>query len=289
MTRLGRSADNASVTGTPIGDPRFPILGTARRVVPRAVLQLRLDSGQFGYVQYICPGWHAPVIRVLPGVYEEPLPGPELRTLVAGPSLFRTQYGIDREWRRSGARVVANLRVPGYEAGMPPFRMDACAAADTRCWVKLPDGGHLSNPQYVAAHPDVDFDALPLWAIPFFGTLSWQMETQWTPRDANLNGLNLRPRSRQPAKPIEPEAARQRRRVVTSYLAVFPTEQDASAAAEELGEKGLRAELRYDGDMEWFLSFRRPGLPDAETEVTITEVAARHRGYFDGNLVGPFA
>jgi len=85
------------------------------------------------------------------------------------------------------------------------------------------------------------------------------------------------------------KAVGKRRRVFTSYLAVFPTEHDAAAAAEELGESGMHVEFGYDiDDMEWCLSFRRPGLADAEIEGIITGAAARHGGYFDRNLVGPF-
>ena len=53
-----------------------------RRGQPGAVLQLALMNGDFGYVQYVCPGWFGSVIRVLRGTYSEPLDEKGLRRLV---------------------------------------------------------------------------------------------------------------------------------------------------------------------------------------------------------------
>lgn len=268
-----------------------PPLGVFRRGDPGAVLQLKLDNGQFGYIQYICPGWFAPAIRVLPGTYDEPLGERELRRLVAGPSLFRTQYGIDREWRKSGARVVANLPVPETEVGMPPFRMAAYPADDGGCWVKRTDGSTVSNPQYAADNPGVDFDDLPLWGIPFFGTLSWQMETQWTPRLARGSKLNLPPQPNQSDPAPERVVPAKKRRIHTTYFAVFSAEPDVIAAHEALrDEAGFVAPFGYDEDNEeWFLQLERPGRPDDDVERQLTEIASQHGGHFSGNIVGPFA
>ena len=268
---------------------RYPLeMGEARRVQPGAVIQLKLSSGQFGYVQYACPGWVGPVIRVLPGVYEEPVTGQALRRLVAGPSLFRTQYGIDREWRLSGAQVVATLRAPSDEATMPPFRITGDSPTDARSSVMLPDGSSVSGPQFAAKYPEIEYEALPTWAIPFFGTLSWQMETQWTPRRQRRGALNLEPRPERPGQVVEESVPAKRRRLHTRYLCLFPSEKAATSAAEELRQAGLPVQFGYDEDnTEWFVELELPGRPDAQTEDTLGEVSERHGGYFDGNLVGP--
>jgi len=264
-------------------------LGVFRRGEPGSVLRLRLSNGQFGYVQYVCPGWFGSAIRVLPGTYDESLGEAELRRLVAGPSLFRTQYGIDREWRRSGAKIVARLPIPDAEAGMPPFRMAADPADDEHSWVKRPDGTSVRNPQYAAENPGIDFDSLPLSPVPFFGTLSWMMETQWTPRLAEGLKLNLPDRLEPPAPEPADAAPATKRRVRTSYLAVFPSEQAAVAAHEELRDVGVKAPFGYDEDnLEWFLRFEKLGRPDDVVEAQISEVAQRHGGYLEGHLVGPF-
>ncbi len=270
---------------------RYPLeMGEARRVPLGAVIQLKLSSGQFGYVQYACAGWVGPVIRVLPGVYEEPVTGRALRRLVAGASLFRTQYGIDREWRLSGAQVVATLRVPSDEATIPPFRVTGDSPTDARCWVRLPDGSGVTGPQFAARYPEVEFEAMPTWPIPFFGTLSWMMETQWTPRRQRRGALNLEPRPERPGQVVEEPVPAKRRRLHTRYLCLLPSEKAAVLAAEELRQAGLPVEFGYDEDnMEWFLELELPGRPDGQTAGTLGEVSERHGGYFDGNLVGPFS
>lgn len=267
-----------------------PVLGTFRRGEPGTVLQLKLHSGQIGYVQYICPGWFAPAIRVLPGAYGEPLGEAALRTFVAGASLFRTQYGIDREWRRAGARIIARLPIPKADTGMPPFRMSAHPADEQNCWVMRPDGTTACNPEYAAENPDVDFDGLPLWDIPFFGTLSWMMETQWTPRLARGMSLHLPDRPEPPDREPAAHTPTKKRRLHTTYLAILPSEQATIAAHEELQGVNVKSLFGYDEDNEeWFLRVERPGRPDDEIEAQLRSVAQRYGGYLEGHIVGPFS
>lgn len=266
--------------------------GATSRLRPGTVVELRLDSGEFGYIQYVCPGWFAPVIRVCPGVYDEPLEETELRRLVARPALFMTQFGLDREVGPRRGRVVGVLPIPPGEATIPPFRMAAYPADYERAWVKMPDGSHPRGPAFAARHPDVDFDALPLWDIPFAGTLSWMIETQWTPKLARGEKLNLPDRPTPVNSQPDPPPANTKRRTHTTHLATFEREDDARHAAEALREAGDKlVDVQEDETLvgvEWLLRVVRRGRPDIDFEESFAAMVRDHNGTFEGNLVGPF-
>lgn len=269
------------------------LIGTTRRVGPGDVVEIRLVGGELlAYFQYVCPGWTGPVVRVLPGTYETPLDAEQLRQLVAGPSLFLTQHFIDQAWKESGARVVAQLPIPDAEAGLPPFRSAGEPADNPRSFVRLPDGTSVRNPQFAAEHPDVDFDALPLWAVPVWPTLSRMIETQWTPRQAVGPDRKLPPRpgriSSDATDRSQMRGQSAKSRPQTTYTVVLPSEDATHAAHRELRDGGFFAPYGHDDNLdEWFLEVRTSGPPDAALEAHIDEVARRHGGRYTGNLVGP--
>ena len=268
-------------------------LGLSRLQVG-AVVELTLETGQLGYVQYTCPGWHAPVIRVCPGVFDALVGGVQLVRLVGSPSLFQTQFDIDREVGRRKGRIVATLSVPEAEAGMPPFTIAVIKSEENPDWlmVKEPVGETISGYEFARRHPDVDPRALPMWGIPFYPTLSRMIETQWTPSMAQGNVLNLPDRPGKPDVPVaasEPPTTVRRRPLQTLYYADSDDQTSAEQAASRLQTLGLSAAVEPGEDNEepWVLFASHRGRPNIELEQDLVQIVTECGGTYGGNMVGP--
>lgn len=238
-------------------------------------MQLRLQSGQFAYLQYVCAGWHAPVIRVLPGLFDTAIEQRALRTLVAGPSLFRTQFHLDPSIGRREGRVVARLPIPPADAGMPPFRLSAGSPhRPDLINVVDADGTDLSGTEFLQRHPGADLAMVPLWWIPFYGTLSWMIQEQWIP--AMADGLTLGLPDDEP-KPVPS-------RIRSAYVCSFATLEAVEAGAEAVRELGFRNVKIHqpDGASVWFVDADRPrAVGDAGWERRLQALAAEHGGAYE--------
>lgn len=256
----------------------------ARRLTSGDVVKASVRDGRVAYLQYTCPGWHAPVVRVLPGLFDKPVDGERLRALVAGASLFRTQFRVD-EWHKA---VVVNLPVPVQEADLPPFRFTSASPRPShRGSVKEPDGETVDDFEFLARHPDRAIEDLPLWDIPFAGTLVWMIEDQWTPRCVRGMVLGLKPRADEPeAPPPRPPA---KPRVV--YRLSFPDQLAAMGAVGRLHKLGLLADDVYDEVSEsWMVYAAHDDVhPRADIEAAVQSVADELGGRFEGTLRGPLA
>ncbi len=264
-------------------------LGVAHRAQPGAVIEFRLRTGQLAYAQYVRPGWHAPLIRVLPGVFNEPVDRRTLRALVAGPSQFRTQYHLDATIGRREGRIVASLPIPDGETGMPPFRFSARQTPENTL-VTDPDGFNMNGAEFLQRHPGADLSTMPLWAIPFYGTLSWMIEKHWVPSMARGLTRGIPDDDEEPKPPAAPPDEKpKKRRIHTTHISIFQKRDDAEKAAEAIRELGLKnIEVDQDaGTDEWVVWAQRPGRPDPDTEDQVEQIAAANNGYYDGNMVGP--
>ncbi len=262
--------------------------GHARRAEPGAVIELRLRTGQLAYAQYVRPGWHAPLIRVMPGIFDEPLDRRALRGLIARPSQFRTQYHLDTTIGRREGRIVAHLPVPETESGMPPLRFIADVQPEVGTIIE-PDYAWITGAEYLERHPGADLSTLPLWEIPFYGTLSWMIEKHWVPSMARGLALGIPDDEEPTPAPPPPDEKPKKRRIHTTHISIFQKRDDAEKAAEAIRELGLKnIEVDQDaGTDEWVVWAQRPGRPDPDTEDQVEQIAAANNGYYDGNMVGP--
>lgn len=89
---------------------RRKVFGQSERLAVGAVVLVRLDTGEFGCLQYACPGWFAPVVRVLPGTLRERPEGRGLRRLVEAPTLFVTEFDVDGLIASRQAKMVGSSR-----------------------------------------------------------------------------------------------------------------------------------------------------------------------------------
>jgi hypothetical protein len=271
---------------------RLEVRGASERLSVGAVVEVRLDTGEVAYLQYACPGWHAPIIRALPGTFPLPLQRQDLRRLVGGPVLFVTQFHLDGLITSRQGSVRGQLAVPAIDAGMPFFRTAVPRSErNPDGWGIIDLGGtDLTGQQFAQAHPGIALPSLPLWLIPLQPTLLRMLEAQWTPRLAVGNDLRLPPRPAdfEPAAP----ASKPKPALHTAHVLYFEDDDGATRAAEQLVQEHrfLRADIAESSSPgEWLVWAYRKGRPRDEDTKLAARVAREHGGDYDGNIVGPLS
>jgi hypothetical protein len=273
------------VAVSPIGPPPLSAGGVSRHPAG-TVFELDLNPWQVGYVQLACTGWHAPVIRICPGVFDSSLGVRDVRSLVAGASLFRTQCAIDQIVGARKGRVLGRLPVRDDEATIPPFRILTRGPSDQPS-ITVGDGSTISEDEFRRRYPQAEVAAIPEWAIPFPATLTWMMEVQWTPRIPWSKAPDRPSASWQPDPENDlPVIERPKRRTITTgYLSVFASEDAARLAATEFTRLGFTVETAAD-DLQpgWVVWANRTGRANQQIEADVNHIAAAHLGRYDGHL-----
>jgi hypothetical protein len=244
------------------------------------VLEFTIAANRLAYLQDCGTYWGMGLARFLPGIYEVPLPGIELGSVVARPSLYRGACLTDYLLESGDARVVANMPIPAAEEA-PPDMVTLSLGSDWRkWWVKSSDGAEMPAPDYAARHPGVDIAHLPRMAdVPSVEMLKARFLDGWTP---------ARPA---PADPSKNELARNGTaggritRPRTLYLSFFPSRPLAGEYAVRMRHSGAAVDVAdNEQDGLWKVEIVAEGYFDEELDAIARANTKDLGGTYDGDI-----
>jgi hypothetical protein len=158
----------------------------------RSVVEIPLDSGRYAYAQNLENGYPVPIVRVLPGLFEGPLPLPEIEQMAeSDDTQFLVQFPLMLLIDSRRGRVVTRQVPPEQLCRRPPLRQFVRpSAANPNGWYVIDaDGLDRTETEFAALHPEVDQRDLSLWSVPGTGLFLRMVKAGWTPgmaKDRNL-------------------------------------------------------------------------------------------------------
>jgi hypothetical protein len=196
------------------------------------LFELELVTHGYGYIQYLRPGWHAPLIRAFGAIFKSPAASDQLDQLVLSEPLFVIQAPLEQIASSDSARFVGNRSLVESEQRMPPIRILVVRSAeDPEGWrVKMAEGYSVTGIEFGSRYPDIDQASLPIWDIPSHGLLLRMIETGWNLNRVGNGRLNIAPLPGRPQRPPELKGS-----PVTKFFSYF---QDRSAADSGVPRSG---------------------------------------------------
>jgi hypothetical protein len=228
--------------------------------------------------------FRAAFVRPLPGVYKVALGRKALSALTGGRAQFIIRYPAEQFANILRFSFDGNFDLPARFLYPRPMRTTMLNRTVSK--IRDSDGQKLSPEEYLRKHLGADLEEVGLPLLPMHGLLINMARAAWTPRlqDDDPNWLN---------KLLHGTASGrgQALGVSTSYFQTFASRNHASAAApaanRALEDHVLSVAEPVDlGDM-WSLTLTVSGIPSADDQAILSELAADDGGTYDGNEVGP--
>jgi hypothetical protein len=153
-----------------------------RRARVGSCIQFPVGDGKFSYIHFIGPGIHGDAVRVLPGIYAEPLPVDVVADLVSGGEDFIAQTFVLSVLDLPEAEIVLTRQTRNSSELAPWWVSSPIPPQWKDRWVISFD----RNKQYrmadfSAAYPEINTTNLPETATNGEGVLQDMIRMGWKP------------------------------------------------------------------------------------------------------------
>lgn len=162
-----------------------------------AVIEVAVADG-YRYIHWVGASWHCDLVRVLPGVFSEPLMQTDLELLVGGDEAYKMQVFLRDVLRQPNVRVVHHVEPTASQQVIPAMRVVPRAIdRDPDAWYLVdeytgpqppPTNAHkeleLRGSEYAERHPNADRRQIIPWSIPAQDTFLHMLEIDWRPEQA---------------------------------------------------------------------------------------------------------
>jgi hypothetical protein len=241
------------------------------------VIEVDLPSGRLAYIQDLGQGRGGRLARFLPGKFEIPLRGEQLRSLVRGKSLYSAHCLIEFLLVEEGARIVANLPVPDGEGSIPAMVTMGAPKDWRRWWVTDEDGVRMPAPEYLRSHPGVEItEIVRSDDAPGPKELRARIEAGWTPSNQVEVHFDHAP------MPLS-ERFREVTDPRTEYFMYFRTKEAAVAFVESVGDPSLELDVAdHDQDGLWEVTVAHDGYLNRALAKQLEVATKKFDGIYDG-------
>jgi hypothetical protein len=154
----------------------------SKRAKVGSCIQFPLGDGSFSYIEFIGPGIHGDAVRVLPGIYVDPLGPDEVDDLASGDEDFIAQTFVLSALDLPKAEVVL-LRHTRSSAELAPWWVSSPIPArlEDRWVISFDRSEQYRMSEFAIEHPEVNPTNLPETAINGEGVLQDMIRMGWKP------------------------------------------------------------------------------------------------------------
>jgi hypothetical protein len=145
-------------------------------------IQFPLGDGRWSYIQFIGPGIHGDAVRVLPGIYVDPLSTDQVDALASGVEDYIAQTFVLSALDLPTAEVVL-LRDTRSSSELAPWWVSSPipARSEDRWVISFDRSKHYRIADFSKEHPEVNPTDLPETAVNGEGALQDMIRMGWKP------------------------------------------------------------------------------------------------------------